>query len=811
MSLTALLFFLIALTHSITGYYVLRANRSRAANRSFALLAISVGLWILTLTVTHHSTEHSTLLTRLTFLTGTILPFAFVRFVIASVEDRQTRRYVHSVALLTTLTACGLTLSPAIVAHATIDQNRLMVNYGVVYPIWLVYMLIYVASGIVVLARAYRRASGVLRFRLHYIILGLILPTCGIVTTNVIFPFVLGWSHIGYYGPVFSLPFLLCTAHAIVRSRFLDVNLVLKEGSAWALAILAALLPVLAVLTASWRFFSARLDSSELYLMAIGALVTSSVALFLRDVASQLLDRVFHRTRANFHRIVRTASTWLTKAVNLEALLEHTVDTIAESLAVDSVIVYLKSEEGHWHLAATNEDTLRVSHRQAKLASYLTATFERKVAIVPQESGLHSNEASLGDDFDSPALIVPIVFDNVVTGCLTLGTKKSGDPYYPQDIDLLSTLANQAGVAIRNAQLYEQVALINEHLRNIVSTIESGVVAVNEAERVTMFNNAAERLSGLASDEMVGRELSDLPVAVADSLRVTLASGLPRVVPEVELAHVGSAHPVPVICCTSPLRGPTGGLVGAVAVFSDLTPLKELEMERQRAERLAYFETLAAGIAHEIKNPLVAIKTFLQLLPRRFNDPQFRDEFGRVAGREIGRMEHLVARLQSLAKPGGRIHHPVDLRAPVNDALELLQPRLEEKAITTQWSAEPGPCLVMGDHAELEQLFLNLFINALEAMGPRGALTVRLSCQDAAAAVAVEDTGPGIRDDLLGKIFDPFVTTKLHGSGLGLAICSSIATAHRARLRAVNKPGGRGAIFTVELPLGTQVATPLNA
>jgi PAS domain S-box-containing protein len=588
----------------------------------------------------------------------------------------------------------------------------------------------------------------------------------------------------------------------------LDVTLVLKEGAAWVLAILAALVPVLAVLTASWSFFSARLDSIELYALSFGSILTGLCVLLLRDVTSRLLDRVFYRTRVNFQDVVRNASTWLTKVLNLDTLLRLVVETISESLAVDNVGVYVKHTRGDWY-AVSRHSTLRCRSLSGEMPDWLRRVLETRIPA-------HMNP-SITDEFEAPreeggvSLVVPIVFEDVVGGCITLGTKKSGDPFYPHDIDLLSTLANQAGVAIRNAQLYEQVALVNEHLRNIVSTIESGVVAVNEAERVTMFNSAAERLSGLASEEMVGRQLADLPAAVADSLRMTLTNGLPRVVPDVELARVGSAHPVPVICCTSPLRGPTGGLLGAVAVFSDLTPLKELETERQRAERLAYFETLAAGIAHEIKNPLVAIKTFLQLLPQRFSDAEFREEFGRVAGREIERMEHLVARLRSLATPRARTHHPVDLRAPVNDALELLQPRLEEKTITSQWDPGPQPCLVMGDHAELEQLFLNLFINALEAMAPGGMLTVRLTSRETSAAVEVEDTGPGIRDDLLGKIFDPFVTTKRHGSGLGLAICSSIASAHRARLRAGNKAGGRGAIFTVELPLGVQVVAPVNA
>jgi PAS domain S-box-containing protein len=530
---------------------------------------------------------------------------------------------------------------------------------------------------------------------------------------------------------------------------------------------------------------------------------------FFRKTLENLLGTYLQRNRLDVKTELRISSTVLARPSTQRATCLYLIEVINRLMSSEWVGVYLSrkieaesNEIVEWTLVGESGGAPSVFDVNR---NGLLAMAKRSDPVARDK--LHLEEfRSLGAD-----LLVTLSDGSDLLGLILLGPKSSGDAYFSDDIDLLSTLANQAGVAIRNAQLYEQVALINEHLRNIVATIESGVVAVNDAERVTMFNSAAERLSGLAGDEMVGRPLSDLPVALADSLRVTLGSGLPRVVPEVPLARASSTHPVPVICCTSPLRGPTGGLLGAVAVFSDLTPLKELEMERQRAERLAYFETLAAGIAHEIKNPLVAIKTFLQLLPKRFNDPQFREEFGRVAGREIDRMEHLVARLRSLAKPGGRIHHPVDLRAPVNDALELLQPRLEETAITTQWNPGAQPCLVMGDHAELEQLFLNLFINALEAMAPGGVLTVRLRCREASATVEVEDTGPGIRDDLLGRIFDPFVTTKLHGSGLGLAICSSIASAHRARLRGGNKPGGRGAIFTVELPVGTQVAAPLNA
>lgn len=404
----------------------------------------------------------------------------------------------------------------------------------------------------------------------------------------------------------------------------------------------------------------------------------------------------------------------------------------------------------------------------------------------------------------SCALALPIISEDRIIGVISLGPKLSGDPFYPEDLDLLMTLANQAGVAIKNARLYEQVVLANEYIENILSTIESGVVAVNAAMRIVMFNRAAEQLTGLTAEAMKGQLAECLPGCLHDALAATLHNGSPRIEPEIVLPTLrqrsGDLMTLPAICTTSPLRDPDGTVLGAVAVFSDLTPLKELEVERRRAERLAYFEVLASGLAHEIKNPLVAIKTFMQLLPRRRNDDRFIDDFGRVATREMERMERLLERLRTLSGPGDRPRHPLDVRAPIREALESLQPACDEKNITMIASLGPAPCMVRGDHGELEQLFLNLFMNAHEATPPGGTVMIDLARTDEHVAVTVGDTGPGIPSDLLERVFDPFFTTKQRGAGLGLTICAGIAQTHGARLRAGNRAAG-GACFSVEFSL----------
>jgi PAS domain S-box-containing protein len=712
-----------------------------------------------------------------------------------------------------TILVCTASLSPLVVLEAGLLDGRLVIRYALGHIVFACFVFALVIATFFALAHSARLSTGVVRSRARYLLFSLSVPIAGVTTTNLVIPLFLGQSYLGYYGPLIALSFLLTTAHAFIRHRFLDVTVVVRGGVTWTLAILAALLPPLLALWLFWPFFSSRLDRLELAALLGGSVLIGLLSVFVRDAAGRALDSYLYRRRTNYPKTLRQASRLLTRVLNLRTLLHFMARAIVDSTGAESVWIFLERTTSElWCVCEYPRTTgPRQSYRLSDRV--LEALRDAKEPIFVQGSVevIGATRDSEGD-CEAPSgcqLVLPVISDEVVIAAIVLGAKRSGDPYFSNDIDLLSTLANQAGVAIKNAQLYGQVVLINEYLQNIVATIESGVVAVNQDGQITMFNRAAGLLTARASDDLIGRPLADLPAALADPLRATMTDGRQRVLADIELPRATKSA-LPIICCTSPLREPSGDLLGAVAVFSDVTPLKELETERRRAERLAYFEALAAGIAHEIKNPLVAIKTFVQLLPRRLHDEQFREQFGRIAGREIGRMEQLLERLRALAQLGRRPRQIVDLRSPIGDALDLLQPRLEEKRILLEWTPDPAAVLVLGDPDELEQLVLNLCQNAMEAMEPGGTLAVRVFRRGDHPTVEVEDSGPGIREDLIGRIFDPFVTTKLHGSGLGLAICSSIVDAHRASIRAANKSGGGGAVFTIEFPKEAPVQAPLN-
>jgi two-component system NtrC family sensor kinase len=173
-------------------------------------------------------------------------------------------------------------------------------------------------------------------------------------------------------------------------------------------------------------------------------------------------------------------------------------------------------------------------------------------------------------------------------------------------------------------------------------------------------------------------------------------------------------------------------------------------------------------------------------------------------------MERLAGRLRTLSRPDQRPRHVLDVRAPRVDALECVQAALDEKRIVLSVTLGERSSFVLGDDAELEELFLNLLVNAHEATPPGGTITVEVRATDTSAAVSIGDSGPGIPAELIERIFDPFFTTKKQGSGLGLAICAGIAQSHLARLRATNSTGG-GAVFLVEFPVTAPSAATVPA
>lgn len=234
--------------------------------------------------------------------------------------------------------------------------------------------------------------------------------------------------------------------------------------------------------------------------------------------------------------------------------------------------------------------------------------------------------------------------------------------------------------------------------------------------------------------------------------------------------------------------------------------MEELQQARRQAmsaERLAAVGELAAGVAHELRNPLTSIKLLIQTAAQRQPQTALAGKQLQVVEQEVGRMENIIQGLLDFARPPKLRRVQYDLRTTVRRALNLIEGRAKHQYVTVVEQLPDRPAVVDGDPEQLHQILVNLFLNAIEAMPQGGSLTVALESNQEngnRCRVSVTDSGPGISPPVLDRIFEPFVTNKEHGTGLGLAVSHRIAKEHGGMLSAGNRAGG-GAIFTLELPV----------
>ena len=351
---------------------------------------------------------------------------------------------------------------------------------------------------------------------------------------------------------------------------------------------------------------------------------------------------------------------------------------------------------------------------------------------------------------------------------------------------------------------------------SILASLTNGIVTVDLDGRVVTLNPAAELLTGFFSGEVTGRYCSETfahtPV-LSDILMETLASHAPiSNVPLTLRRRNGSATPIEL--STAPLKGGEGKDLGVIGVFRDLTLVRQLERDLRRSDRLAALGTLATGLAHEIKNPLMSILTFTRHLARRFDDPHFREKFQSVVPHELERINGIVERLLELARPARMSFTLVRLPALLDRVVELYANQIEARQVVVarQYARDVPP--IQADQEGIYQVVVNLVANALDAMEGGGRLTLRAGWSesrdpllpsrrrspDRRARIEVEDSGGGIPQSESDRIFNPFYTTKEGGTGLGLALAHKIVEDHGGT---INFRSGRagGTVFTVVLPL----------
>jgi len=687
---------------------------------------------------------------------------------------------------------------------------------GIVQSGQLVYLAVSLLAGLTIMVRALREVGPVTaRRQLRWIVWGTAIGSV---------PFALGYALPFAFGlpPVKGFEYSalllglvpLAFASAIVRYRLMDVEVIIKRGLVYA-AALAAFAAIYGVLL--WTAGKLFLKDAEQRNPVIALLATLVVVLLSRPVKNAIqagLDRVYYRDRYDYRRALVGFARDLNSDLDLQRLSERLVSRVMETLVVDRMALML---------APVSQD------EAGGFTTIAHAGFAERVPALPGRSEvairlIAGHTLSLDDnlplrridmreiDFWRDAGIhyfVPCVSKEGTIAVMALGRKASTEPLSSEDMALLSAVAAQAAIALENGRLYRQLRTKADELErmrqfseNILESLNDGLAVLDRDGRVIRWNRQMEELHGTRHEDAVGRPLAALFEQSLVGLLLDASSDgaayykLPMVTrhdpPRRLLVNVGA----------TPLRDSHADVVGSIVIVEDISSRVQLEEQLQISEKMASIGLLAAGVAHEVNTPLTGISSFTQMLLEGSSPDDPKTAVLEKIERQTFRAAKIVNGLLNLARPAQVDSGPCDVNTVINDVLALLEHQFRNGSIQVRKELATSIPAVQGVEHKLQQVFLNLFLNARDAMPKGGWLTIVTRAERGVAVIEVADTGSGIPAEQLSRIYDPFFTTKAigKGTGLGLSITYGIVQEHGGTI-SCDSQVGQGTRFSIRVPL----------
>ena len=335
---------------------------------------------------------------------------------------------------------------------------------------------------------------------------------------------------------------------------------------------------------------------------------------------------------------------------------------------------------------------------------------------------------------------------------------------------------------------------------NVVENVPIGLLALDHQGKIAAFNKGAESILQLSASQVSGQEAQKiLPAELLEE--INNSQNQDDVIEKEIECTTAAGKRVPLEIAASSLKDEDGVFLGNVLLFKDLTEVRALRSEVTRSQRLASVGRLAAGVAHEIRNPLSSIKGFATYFKERYPDRPQDQQTANIMIQEVDRLNRVVGQLLEFARPISVKKQKISLQALLKDSIKLIEDQASAKGISVQTQHAADMDSAWGDPDRINQILLNLYLNAIDSMENGGKLKVAISlgADGSEIYIRISDTGCGISPQHLSKIFDPYFTTKSTGTGLGLAIAHNIAEALGGKIAVESHPK-KGTTFTVALP-----------
>ena len=696
------------------------------------------------------------------------------------------------------------------------------------------YLALYYVIAAIVFRIRYRHAESALeRQQLKWLTRGTLLAIAPFTFLYAI-PYLADWTVPSLLTKLagLSLVFLPLTfSWAIVRYRLMDVDLIFKRGVTYTLATASLVGLYFGVVAVTAEMVHARLPSLRTWGLLLAIIITGLIFDPLKRAIQARVDRVFDQKRFDYRETLVEFGRGLNSQTDLRALLDSIVERLPQALLVTRVAVFLGADGDifsgpRFELAASHGlNNLTPAELKALDVNFLD--FDRpgannhlflenpqQVLRLPEAQRLSA--ARLDLNYYLPCRVANREGSGTRTvAVIGVGRTNDGDFLSSEEMEVLESLAGYIGIAIQNAQLYRRLEQkitdferLKEFNENIVESINIGIFAVDLDDRVESWNAQMEVMFAKPRAEALRQPLSALfPSdfisrfnAVRDEqgthtlykFRLALPSG------ETRVANIAIA----------PLVTRNFIAIGRIILVDDITDRIQMEAQLTQSEKLSSIGLLAAGVAHEVNTPLAVISSYAQMLSKHMRDDERLAPVLEKITQQTFRASEIVNGLLNFSRTSGSEFTNVDLNDLLHDTLTLLEHQLKTAKIRVETNFDPQLPFIHGNRGKLQQVILNLMLNAKDAMFgvPNATLRVATFRSAGRVLVRIQDTGAGIEREHLHRIYDPFFTTKTKpqegghkGTGLGLAVSYGIIQEHAGKIH-VESEVGVGTAFQLEFP-----------
>ncbi|MFZ0662994.1 MAG: ATP-binding protein [Acidobacteriaceae bacterium] len=616
-----------------------------------------------------------------------------------------------------------------------------------------------------------------------------------------------------------ALVFLPLTfSWAIVRYRLMDTDLIFKRGVTYTLATATLVGLYFGLVAVAAELIHKRLPSAGAWGLVAAIIITAQLFNPLKRMFQDRVDRIFDRKRYDYRQTLIEFGRGLSSQTDLRALLNSIVDRLPRTLLLTRVAVFLSSQPGVFTFAAGHGLPPTVYDRATVLdlgfLNFNQPGAGSHIFLENPQQALHLTDpqrhaASLLD----LNYFLPCRAQDHAIAVIGLGRTADGDFLSSEDVESLESLASYIGIALQNARLYTRLEekitefeRLKEFNENIVESINVGILAVDLEDRIESWNSQMEAMYAVSRAEALRQPLAAIfpPALMEEYHRVKGESGVHNLYKFRLETRAGEIRTVN--AAIAPLVSRDFKTLGRIILIDDITDRTELEAQLSQAEKLSSIGLLAAGVAHEVNTPLAVISSYTQMLTKQVRGDDRLSPLLEKITQQTFRASEIVNNLLNFSRTGTSEFRETDLNVIIRDTLNLIEHQFKTSQVTLDTTLLPDLPPILGNAGKLQQVFLNLFLNAKDAMSSGGTLKVATQA-NGLVSVAISDTGSGIAPEHLQRIYDPFFTTKSapregqrRGTGLGLAVTYGIIQEHAGKIH-VESSMGAGTTFYLEFPM----------